>query len=118
MTITTEISLKKIDEIIILRVENGNDMFINVKSEIIPNIFGIPIEVLCQINKPLSYYPWDSLLELSNKKELSDHTKKLMENEEFSSIPKSLYIVIDFLMKYGRDEVNICALFYDCIFYK
>jgi hypothetical protein len=104
LTITTEISLKKIDEIIILRVENGNDMFINVKSEIIPNIFGIPIEVLCQINKPLSYYPWDSLLELSNKKELSDHTKKLMENEEFSSIPKSLYIVIDFLMKYGRDE--------------
>jgi len=80
-------------------------MFLNVKSEITPSLFGIPIETLCQINHPMSYYPWDTILELSNKKELSDKTKQLLENEEISCIPKCLYIVIDFLMKYGRDEV-------------
>ena len=107
LTITTETALKKIDEIIILKVKNGKDMFLSVKSEIVPNIFGIPIEVLCHINKPISCYPWDVILELSNKKEkeLSDNTKKLMENEEFSSVPKYLYTVIDFLIKYGKDEV-------------
>ncbi|ORX81114.1 DNase I-like protein [Neocallimastix californiae] len=106
LTITTETALKKIDEIIILKVKNGKDMFLSVKSEIVPNIFGIPIEVLCHINKPISCYPWDVILELSNKKEkeLSDNTKKLMENEEFSSVPKYLYTVIDFLIKYGKDE--------------
>ncbi|OUM69912.1 hypothetical protein PIROE2DRAFT_37867, partial [Piromyces sp. E2] len=105
LTITTELSLKHIDEIVILQVKNGNDMFLNVKSEITPSIFGISIETLCQINHPLSYYSWDTILELNNKKELSDKTKQLLENEEFSCIPKSLYMVIDFLIKYGRDEV-------------
>ncbi|ORX44222.1 hypothetical protein BCR36DRAFT_586342 [Piromyces finnis] len=104
LTVTTGISIKKIDEIIILKVKNGNDIFINVKSEIVPSLFGIPIETLCQINRPLSYYPWDSILELSNKKELSEKTKELLENEEISCIPKNLYVVIDFLIKYGRDE--------------
>jgi len=104
LTVTTELSLKSIDEIVILQVKNGNDMFLNVKSEITPSLFGIPIETLCQINHPMSYYPWDTILELSNKKELSDKTKQLLENEEISCIPKCLYIVIDFLMKYGRDE--------------
>ncbi|ORX75901.1 DNase I-like protein [Anaeromyces robustus] len=104
LTITTETSLKNIDEIIILSVKNGNDMFLNIKSEITPSIIGIPIETLCQINQPLSYYPWDTIIELSNKKELSDKTKEILEKEEFSCIPKCLYIIIDFLMKYGRDE--------------
>jgi len=105
LTMTTETSLKNIDEIIILSVKNGNEMFLSIKSEIIPSIIGIPIEALCQINQPLSYYPWDTIIELSNKKDFSDKTKKILEKEEFSCIPKCLYIIIDFLMKYGRDEV-------------
>jgi len=104
LTVTTELSLRKIDEIIILRVKNGNDMFLSIKSEIIPNIFGISIDALCQINQPISHYPWKTILELSNKKELSDDTKQILEKEELSCIPKCLYIIIDFLMKYGRDE--------------
>jgi len=80
-------------------------MFLSIKSEISPNIFGISIDALCHINQPISYYPWKTILELSNKKELSDDSKQILEKEELSCIPKCLYIIIDFLMKYGRDEV-------------
>ena len=45
-----------IEDILIFRVENGKDQFIEVCGNFLPTSFGIPLEILARIKVPLRHY--------------------------------------------------------------
>lgn len=54
-------------DILVLHVQDGRDIFITINGEYIPSCFGLDMDLLCKIDRPIMEYSLQQLEELVNE---------------------------------------------------
>ncbi|KAF7729407.1 hypothetical protein EC973_004386 [Apophysomyces ossiformis] len=95
---------QKIDDILVLRLENGKDFFIVVSGKYTPTCFGVPIPRLSQMTVPVS--------EIATvKKSHSPSNTEDQAQAQQATLPKELWRLLNFL--WNRHMFRIETLFVD-----
>lgn len=88
-------------DILVLHVKNGRDIFITVMGEYKPSCFGLPVETLCRLDKPIVDMQWSELTEIQMKS----------TTEPFKiTMPREIFLLIDYLYRVGMQEINLFQL--------
>ncbi len=82
----------KIEDILILHIENGKDHFISVSGNYIVTCFGVPLDTLVRLSAPVR--------SLGNVIEVDSDAPASL------SVPKELWRLLDFIYKNGLTKVN------------
>jgi phosphatidylinositol-bisphosphatase len=80
----------KLEDIVILHLENGKDYFVSVSGSYIPTCFGIPLDVLVHLKQPIRSYPSGDIPNPST-----------LPSQPPMSVPKELWRMVDDLYKHG-----------------
>ncbi|OBZ82545.1 Type II inositol 1,4,5-trisphosphate 5-phosphatase [Choanephora cucurbitarum] len=101
----------KMEEILILRLENSRDFFISVLGDYVPTCFGVPLERLSDMTVPISEAAASNLNGTRQKKEEEGRKEEdpLMPNQ--IDLPKELWKIINFL--WNSNMFCITSLFLD-----
>lgn len=104
-------------DILVLHVENGRDIFITIYAQYTPSIFGLKIETLMKLEKPLIEYSISEIIAIEE-----DLTDAIAHNRDLT-VPREIWLLIDYLYKSGiavrqlitiqrkhRTSPRICAI--------
>lgn len=89
-------------DILVLHVENGRDAFITIFGEYQPSIFGLRLDTLMKLTKPVFEYSVKELMEIE------DDANNRIPFFNDSKAPREIYLMVDYLYKNG---LNIPQLF-------
>ncbi|XP_058831685.1 inositol polyphosphate 5-phosphatase OCRL-like [Topomyia yanbarensis] len=92
-------------DILVLHVENGRDIFITIFGEYKQSCFGVSLETLMKLNKPIFEYDINELVALEKEEKLIDLT-----GEEELKIPREIWRLTDYLYKNGMDNPQLFTL--------
>lgn len=90
-------------DILVLHIENGRDIFITIFGEYQPSIFGLRLDTLMKLNKPVLEYSLKELYEIEND------VNNLVPFYNDAKAPREIYLMIDYLYRNG---LNIPHLFH------
>lgn len=90
-----------IDDILVLHLENGKDIFITVSGSFEPTSFGMSLDSLVLMHAPVRDVPVAQLIDL----ELS--TTKETHSPEAFDIPKEIWFLVDHLFRNSLEEAHI-----------
>ena len=112
-----ETNFEGIEDILILHVENGKDLFISINGEWKVSILGNSISVLCTQSGPISELSREKckVRLLSSVQDQNHHIQHLPTPTQTSSIPKEIWRLIDFIFRYGLVIVDKYLFFYHSI---
>ncbi|KAI8843640.1 Endonuclease/exonuclease/phosphatase [Chytridium lagenaria] len=115
---TLNFNLDVLEDLVILRTENGRDHFLAVSGEWQPSCFGNDIGALCRLVHPVRNYTIKELCEAYKRKDeemervspvdvaplitLADSPAERTEMKQLS-IPKEIWRLIDFVFRFGMD---------------
>ncbi|XP_062559998.1 inositol polyphosphate 5-phosphatase OCRL [Armigeres subalbatus] len=85
-------------DILVLHVKNGRDIFITIFGEYKSSCFGVPLDTLMKLNKPIFEYDINELIALDKEEKLVDLT-----NNSERKVPQEFWRLIDYLYKDGMD---------------
>lgn len=107
-----------LDDILLFHVSHGKDLFVSLAGSWSQTCFGESISTLCRLVKPITFYTDVEIKELesSSPRELEE----MLEDSTFLEIPKSvakaagdslsfpkeLWVLLDFLHRYGLEVVR------------
>jgi hypothetical protein len=96
----------KLEDILILHLENGKDYFVSISGAYIPTCFAMPLEVLVRLPNPIR----ESATDIS---ELYDNP---MKGKPLLSVPKEIWRVVDYIFRFGLGVVStpFFILLYSC----
>lgn len=116
------ISKETLVDVLVLHVENGKDLFIDVIAQWDPTCFGIQLPTLLQLLKPVRCYSLDKIAALSTDvdeimaelnildvKSQSPNPPSTLSNQTLS-LPKEVWRLTDFIYKYGTDIPSLFCL--------
>lgn len=86
---------QKIDDILILRLENCKDFFISITGDYIPTCFGVPLEQLSELTVPI--------LEVTN------NVQKPSPFQNQIDVPKELWMLMNFLWNPNMFSMVSCT---------
>ncbi|XP_055534757.1 inositol polyphosphate 5-phosphatase OCRL [Wyeomyia smithii] len=92
-------------DILVLHVENGRDIFITIFGEYKQSCFGVSLETLMKLNKPIFEYEINELIALEKEEKLIDLT-----GDENLRIPREIWRLIDYLYNNGMETANLFTL--------
>jgi len=89
---------EKLDDILVLHLVNGKDFFVTVQGNYVPSSFSTPLNVLCNLKKPIQQYSYEEVKDMY-----------LMKDEMIyiQSIPKELWKLIDHLYVLAKEEKDL-----------
>ncbi|XP_013775252.1 inositol polyphosphate 5-phosphatase OCRL-1-like isoform X1 [Limulus polyphemus] len=90
-----------LDDILVLHLEGGKDLFITVQGAYIPSCFGSSLDALVRMPFPIREVPTAKLIDLET------HPKEIKAKEPPFEIPKELWLLIDHLFKYGLTKEDL-----------
>lgn len=82
-------------DILVLHVKNGRDIFITIFGEYQPSVFGLRLETLMKLSKPLLEY---SLKELVS---IDEDVKNKIPYHKDAKAPREIWLLTDYLYKNG-----------------
>ncbi|KAI8092448.1 Endonuclease/exonuclease/phosphatase [Gilbertella persicaria] len=88
---------EKMDEILILRLENSKDFFISVSGDYVPTCFGVPLELLSGMVVPISEAAMNNLKSTSSKKNDASRPPSPPSTSNQIELPKELWKIMNFL---------------------
>lgn len=91
-------------DILVLHVENGRDIFITIFGEYQPSIFGLRLDTLMKLNKPVLEYSLKELMEIE------DDANNLVPFFNDAKAPREIYLMIDYLYKNGLKSQGLFTL--------
>ncbi|KAI8334874.1 Endonuclease/exonuclease/phosphatase [Blakeslea trispora] len=97
----------KMEEILILRLENSRDFFISVLGDYVPTCFGVPLEMLSDMTVPIREAAANNLKHCD--KRILEEEMPTMPNQ--IDVPKELWTMINFL--WHATVLSIPTLFLD-----
>lgn len=86
-------------DILVLHVKNGRDIFITIFGEYKPSCFGVSLDTLMKLNKPIFEYEINELIALDKEEKLVDLT-----NDVERKVPREIWRLIDYLYNEGMDS--------------
>jgi inositol polyphosphate 5-phosphatase INPP5B/F len=106
------VGLDKLEDILILHLENGKDFFISVSGKFVPTCFGLDLDMLNNLNEPV----------LKIQSQLPELYKLVEKNQKGSSanltgksavpppkgthhVPKELWRIVDYIYHFGLGVV-------------
>eukprot|EP00158_Paraphelidium_tribonemae_P005747 Partr_v1_DN27507_c0_g1_i1_m30757 putative Synaptojanin len=91
----------QLEDILILHLENGKDFFISISGSYSPTCFGMPIQLLSHLPRPVLKMKGDipKIWKQLQSKESMPATSSLIENTQ--QVPKELWRIVDYIYKYG-----------------
>lgn len=89
-------------DILVLHIENGRDIFITIFGEYQPSVFGLRLDTLMKLNKPVLEYSLKELHEIEND------VNNLIPFHNEAKVPREIYLMLDYLYRNG---LNITHLF-------
>ncbi|XP_074596766.1 oculocerebrorenal syndrome of Lowe isoform X2 [Brevipalpus obovatus] len=92
--------LEKIYDILVLHLDGGKDLFIEVKGSYKPSCFGSSIEALIRLKSPVDQVPVEHFYELHQKKDLAGVLVCW-------DIPKEIWLLVDHIFKYGLMQEDL-----------
>ncbi|XP_053209515.1 inositol polyphosphate 5-phosphatase OCRL-like isoform X2 [Panonychus citri] len=92
--------LEEIYDILVLHLEGGKDLFIEIKGSYKPSSFGSSIETLVRLKTPIDEMPAKDYHELQQAGELSSAPISW-------GIPKEIWLLVDHLFKYGLMQEDL-----------
>ena len=105
----------QLDDILVLHLENGKDIFVTVKGVYKPSCFGASVDALVRMTMPINDYTMDQIKDYEKTSSALDavdgggcgNTTWLTQtNATFGQtydIPKELWILVDHIHRYGKD---------------
>jgi phosphatidylinositol-bisphosphatase len=100
---------QKIDEILILRLENSKDFFISVSGDYIPTCFGMPLEELSEMAVPISEAAAKNLQKSASTNSNTSSPPSPVLNQ--IDLPKELWKVMNFLWNANMFQI-VCIPMY------
>lgn len=92
----------KINDILVLHLEGGKDFFITVTGQYQPTCFGMPLDALVYIRRPISELKPEDLVTLgANAKAVA--ALESGDNEPYD-IPKEVWLLVDHLSRHGLEQ--------------
>lgn len=104
-------------DILVLHVENGRDIFITIYAQYTPSVFGLKIETLMKLEKPLTEYSIEEIISIEE-----DFNDNISHNQDIT-VPREIWLLVDYLYKSGigvrqvitlqrkhRNSPRICAI--------
>lgn len=90
-------------DILVLHVENGRDIFITIFGEYQCSVFGLRLDTLMKLNKPVLEYTLKELIDID------DDANNLIPFFNDAKAPREIFLMIDYLYRNG---LNIPQLFH------
>lgn len=92
-------------DILVLHVSKGRDTFITLFGEYEASCFGLSIETLVKLSKPVVEYQLQDLISI----EIKEQTTNLVEIESMSNrmIPREVWLLVDYLHKNGLETKDL-----------
>lgn len=91
-------------DILVLHVENGRDIFITVFGEYQPSIFGLRLETLMKLEKPIMEYSLNQLVCIE------DDTNNTIPFYKNVKVPREIWLLTDYLYKNGLIIPNLFTI--------
>ena len=110
----------RLDDILILHLENGKDYFISVAAEYLPSCLGMDLGLLIRLPDPIRAMSGDGRLRETIK--VFQAGSKV--EEKALSVPKELWRLVDYLFHFGLGVENLfmapgnkvmCGVIIDCL---
>lgn len=89
-------------DILVLHVDKGRDIFITIFGEYKSSCFGVSLETLMKLNKPIFEYEINQLIALEKEEKLVDLTE-----DENLKIPREIWRLTDYLYNHGMDTPQL-----------
>ncbi|ORZ22421.1 Endonuclease/exonuclease/phosphatase [Absidia repens] len=109
---------QEINDILVLRLENGKDFFIVISGKYIPTCFGVPLDSLAQMTIPIqemvgSSNALDGTLRRSdaNNKSPTSNSVNGGQGHQQANLPKELWRILTFL--WNKNMLSMDTLFLD-----
>jgi len=110
--------LDVLDEILILHLENGRDIFLTVGGQYQPSCFGCDLWTLCHSIRPIKQMAIKDLKELSQSQSVERGMEALSLSPEVNGgsastpqhaydIPKELWVMVDHIFKHGIEKKDL-----------
>uniref|UniRef100_A0A182MYE0 Rho-GAP domain-containing protein n=1 Tax=Anopheles dirus TaxID=7168 RepID=A0A182MYE0_9DIPT len=93
-------------DILVLHVENGRDIFITIFGEYRPSCFGVSIDTLMKLNKPVSAYAIHELVALDHEEKLIDLVGDDVGGSSLR-LPREIWRLVDNLRKIGMQTPQL-----------
>jgi inositol polyphosphate 5-phosphatase INPP5B/F len=90
-------------DILVLHVVNGRDIFITIFGEFKPSCFGLSMEALTKLVKPVTHYELKDLMQIEREKDVEN----LIEISNPMVVPREIWLLIDYLFKNGLATPNL-----------
>ncbi|XP_058054581.1 inositol polyphosphate 5-phosphatase OCRL [Anopheles bellator] len=99
-------------DILVLHVENGRDIFITIFGEYRPSCFGVSLDSLMKLNRPVSEYAIHELVGLDREEKLIDLTEDEPQAGTGTAsgnlrIPREIWRLVDYLRKNGMQTAQL-----------
>ncbi|CAB4015709.1 inositol polyphosphate 5-phosphatase OCRL-1 isoform X2 [Paramuricea clavata] len=91
---------EKIEDILVLHLQGGKDIFVPITATYIPSVFGSCIESLVFLYRPIQDVPVAKLIDV----ECSQLDARPVDSKALD-LPKELWLLVDHLQKHGMKEV-------------
>ena len=88
-------------DILVLHVENGRDIFITIFGEYQPSVFGLRLNTLMKLSKPLLEYSLKELVEIDDDK------NNVIPFYKEAKAPREIWLLTDYLYKNGLIIPNL-----------
>ncbi|KAL9704058.1 hypothetical protein quinque_007576 [Culex quinquefasciatus] len=89
-------------DILVLHVDKGRDIFITIFGEYKTSCFGVTLETLMKLNKPIFEYDINEIIALEKEEKLLDLT-----DDENLKIPREVWRLVDYLYNNGLDTAQL-----------
>ncbi|XP_019861575.1 PREDICTED: type II inositol 1,4,5-trisphosphate 5-phosphatase-like [Amphimedon queenslandica] len=102
-----------LDDILVLNLEGGKDIFISVSGDLLSTCFGSSLETLIHVHTYVREVPTGQLLDLSMSSSWEEYDSQALSVRKAPpplDIPKELYRLVQYLLDHG---LNATALFTD-----
>lgn len=83
----------RLDDILILHLENGKDFFISVQAQFLGTAFGLPLSVLLRLPEPIRHYKHSDISAVLSSGTCTQ-TSPL-------TVPKEMWRMVDYLYRFG-----------------
>ena len=104
---------EKLEDILVIHIAGSSDAFLSISGTWQPSVFGLGIDTLCRMSKPIREYTVEELVSVnpSNKQGTVSRMMSLdgpspappETQDHHLSIPKELWRLVDFIYKFGMD---------------
>ncbi|XP_030872623.1 type II inositol 1,4,5-trisphosphate 5-phosphatase isoform X2 [Leptonychotes weddellii] len=95
----------KIEDILVLHLDRGEDYFLSVSGNYLPSCFGSPIHTLCYMREPILDLPLETIRELTLMPLQTEDDGVQLENP--LGIPKELWMMVDYLYQNAVQQEDL-----------